>query len=326
MASLCGCALWGLASAALAQGVPTFSSRVEVVKLDVSVTRGGRPVEGLGAADFEVIDDGVRQEVELLEREKATLETVLLLDTSQSVAGRKLVDLKEAVGRFVEGLGSEDRASLITFASQVRQRVRESGDRDALLAALGQVEAVGMTSLCDALLLGLAQLRPGERRPVLVVFTDGADLLSWLTPEEVEAAARRSEAVVYVVSSEEAPVRRRLDPLGLIEGRGRAGLGSLGPVPLPGGAGPPEQAPRASVSEWLEKLAIASGGIVFRSRQNQLTESFLAVLEALKNRYLLRYQPSGVDSEGWHGLKVRTLRKGGDVKTREGYFAVGVNP
>jgi VWFA-related protein len=302
VAPLCSWALVVFAATALAQGVPTFSSQIDVVKLDVSVTRGSRSVEGLSAADFEVLDNGVRQEVELLGSEETALETMLLLDTSQSVAGRRLTELKTAVTRFVEGLGSEDHASLITFARQIRQRAESGSDRAALLAAVDQVEAGGTTSLCDAVLLGLVRLQPGERRPVLVVFSDGADFMSWLTPEEVGAVARRSEAVVYVVSAADKPAADR-----------RIVQANLWPTY----AFAPPPVPRT----WLENLALASGGAVFWSRESQLTEAFLAVLRALKTRYVLRYEPTGVASEGWHTLKVRAPRTRGAVRTREGYFA-----
>ena len=41
------------------QQAPTFTSRVEAVRVDVLVTERGQPVRGLKPADFEVIDNGV---------------------------------------------------------------------------------------------------------------------------------------------------------------------------------------------------------------------------------------------------------------------------
>jgi VWFA-related protein len=299
-AALCACALSAFAAGARAQEVPTFSSQIDVVKLDVSVTRGTRPVEGLRASDFEVLDNGVRQQVELLGHEQAALEALLLLDTSQSVAGPKLAALKTAVGRFVDGLGPGDHAALVTFARQVRWRAEAGDERAPLLAAVDQVTAGGTTSLCDAVLLGLVELQPRERRPVLVVFSDGADFLSWLTPEEVQEASRRSDAVVYVVST----------PQGAVPGSGIAGWSSASVF-----------RPLVASRTWLEDLALASGGAVFMSDERRLTDAFLGVLSALKSRYVLRYEPTGVAAEGWHTLKVRTPRVRGVVGARQGYFA-----
>ena len=49
---------------------PTFSARVETVRVDALVTENGQPVPGLGPADFEVFDNGVRQDVELVSFEQ----------------------------------------------------------------------------------------------------------------------------------------------------------------------------------------------------------------------------------------------------------------
>jgi hypothetical protein len=48
-----------------AQDRLTFSAKVEAVRVDVLVTDHGQPVTGLGAADFEVFDNGVRQQARL---------------------------------------------------------------------------------------------------------------------------------------------------------------------------------------------------------------------------------------------------------------------
>ena len=42
-----------------------FAARAEGVLVDVEVTRGGKPVEGLTASDFSLRDDGVLQTIEV---------------------------------------------------------------------------------------------------------------------------------------------------------------------------------------------------------------------------------------------------------------------
>jgi VWFA-related protein len=287
--ALVGCALLAWSGAAWAQEPPTFPSEIGVVKLDVSLTRDGVPVENLRAEDFEVLDSGVRQQVELVSAGEIQIETALLLDTSGSVAGQKLEDLKQAVQRFVYGLGPHDVASLTTVAGEVRLRAAPTPDRAPLTAAVDAVEARGSTALCDAVFLGLTQLTPTERRPVLVVFSDGADFLSWLTPEDVEAAVKRSEAVLYVVTSERWAVAA-------------PGL-------------------RHSARTWLTQLAVTSGGDFFLARERHLTETFLEVLKTLKTRYLLRYEPTGVAPGGWHPITVRAKCSKCDLHARQGYLA-----
>ena len=82
-----GAALTSMATAILLAQTPqtTFRTGVEVVELDVSVTRGGRPVPGLDAADFALADNGVTQEVQSVTLDRLPLSVVLTLDTSSSV-------------------------------------------------------------------------------------------------------------------------------------------------------------------------------------------------------------------------------------------------
>ena len=58
-------ALSVVAAAALLLVAPQFKSRVEVVRIRRPATSGGKPVNGLTAADFEVRDNGVLQQVRL---------------------------------------------------------------------------------------------------------------------------------------------------------------------------------------------------------------------------------------------------------------------
>ena len=73
--------------------LPTFSSRVEAVRVDVLVTDGGKPVRGLRAADFEVLDNGVRQTVDFVSAEQLPLNVVFTFDLSGSIVGERLANL-----------------------------------------------------------------------------------------------------------------------------------------------------------------------------------------------------------------------------------------
>ncbi len=54
------------------------------------VTDNGQPVRGLGPADFEVLDNGVPQDVALVSFDEVPLNVILALDMSDSVAGERL--------------------------------------------------------------------------------------------------------------------------------------------------------------------------------------------------------------------------------------------
>jgi VWFA-related protein len=180
----------------------TFKSGVEVVELDVSVTRGGVPVVGLTARAFALTDNGAAQEVASVTLEKLPLSVTMVLDTSQSVAGERLQHLVQAGTGLVAALHPEDRAALVTFSHAVDLRVPMTGDLTAIRDALGAMNGNGATALRDAVHLAL-QLQPHDQtRPLMLVFTDGHDTASWLTEDAAIDSARRAGVVIHVVRVE----------------------------------------------------------------------------------------------------------------------------
>ena len=108
---------------------PTFSVGVENVSVDVLVTRGGRPVEDLRAQDFALTDNGVPQQVEVLDRSTTTVDAVLVLDVSSSVRGERLAALRQAAHAFVGALWPADSVTLLAFATDLRLVARAGASR-----------------------------------------------------------------------------------------------------------------------------------------------------------------------------------------------------
>lgn len=180
----------------------TFRSGVEIVELDVSVTRGGVPVAGLTARDFALTDNGAPQEVASVTLEQLPLSVTMVLDTSQSVAGERLRHLVQAGTGLTAALHGEDRAALVTFSHAVDLRVPMTGDLTAIREALGAMNGNGATALRDAVHLAL-QLQPHDQtRPLVLLFTDGHDTASWLTEDAAIDSARRAGVVIHVVRVE----------------------------------------------------------------------------------------------------------------------------
>jgi Ca-activated chloride channel homolog len=177
-----------------------FSSGVEVVRVDVLVSERGRPVRGLTAADFEVRDNGVPQEVTLVGFERVRLNVVLVLDLSASVAGDRLEDLQRAGRALVARLSPDDRAAIIGFSHMLILGSGLTQDRARLLALLNSAKPAGDTALVDATYAGMMIGESEEGRSLVMVFSDGLDVSSWLTASRVVDAAKRSETVVYGVS------------------------------------------------------------------------------------------------------------------------------
>jgi VWFA-related protein len=163
------------------------------------VTRDGEPVRGLTADDFEVLDGGRRVALELVPTGSVPISAILVLDTSLSVAGGRLDQLRQACTAFARALAPRDEAVLLTFASAVQLRSAAGADRAALQDALARTRAGGRTALFDALFSGLLMAPSLPGRPVLIVFSDGVDTVSWTGGSDSLALARDSSTLVYAV-------------------------------------------------------------------------------------------------------------------------------
>ena len=263
--------------------VPRFSAGIEIVWLDVSVTSDGAPVRDLTAAEFEVFDEGVRQPVELMVQDEATIHAVLALDTSSSVAGEKLARLKAAAHRFVDALRPEDTLSLLTFSESIDLAIVRTRDREEAHAAIRTADTRLTTSLHDACLASLMLADPTLGRPLVLVFSDGQDVGSWTPPDRVLGLARESDAVVHAVVPPGPDVPAIL--------RGLTG----------------ETGGRVWSAADTEKLG----------------DVFLQALQEFRSRYRLQFEPRGVKRGGWHRLRIRLRRRDGDVFARRGYLHRG---
>jgi VWFA-related protein len=179
---------------------PVFSARVDAVRVDVEVRRGDRPVAGLTAADFEILDNGVPQRAELVSPTALPLNVVLALDRSASLDARERDHLIAAGRRVVDALRPAESAALVSFSDRIAILSTFSSDGPALRAWVATPMPAGDTALHDAahvaMLLGAAA--PG--RPIVILFSDGDDTASVLTEAAVVDTARRTGAVVCAVT------------------------------------------------------------------------------------------------------------------------------
>ena len=187
----------GLASAQS----PLFSSRVEGVRVDVLATQNGRPIPGLGPADFEVRDNGVAQAIDLVNVGDVPVNAVLTLDVSDSVSGPRLASLQRAGNALLDGLTRDDFAALVTFNQMVVRQVPLTRQVEPVREALGQARGFGDTALADASLGAMLLGDTDAGRTLIVIFSDGVDTASVTRPELVLETARRVNAIVYAVST-----------------------------------------------------------------------------------------------------------------------------
>jgi VWFA-related protein len=270
-----------LAGSASTAAQPTFSARVEGVRLDVLVTDGGRPVTGLGPADFEVRDNGVPQTIDLVSLGDVQVSVIMVLDLSSSLVGSGLVSLQRAGVTLLEALAPTDQAALLTFNRAAVQRVPLTRDRDVMRKALLGASADGDTALVDAALAGMLLGDTEGGRTLVVIFSDGVDTTSFTRADVALDTARRVNGVIYAVATTSSGDSRFLRDVAEATG-GRV-------------------------------LDIGTGG--------NPGPAFLEILQEFRRRYVITYTPTAVTRGGWHPLSVRVKRSGARVQARPGYFS-----
>ncbi|MFQ5578559.1 MAG: VWA domain-containing protein, partial [Anaerolineae bacterium] len=110
---------------------------------------------------------------------------VMLLDTSGSMRGDKIENMRRAAVQFVEQMGDDDYLTLITFSGTPHLLINHQQIRLARQAAIDTIktlDAGGGTALYDAVGLGsevVAASTSGQASNALVVLTDGKDTGSY---------------------------------------------------------------------------------------------------------------------------------------------------
>lgn len=323
------CAVIALAATALAaptasQQMPQFRTGVDVVQLNVAVTDKTKVISDLVAADFEVLDNGVRQEVVSVSREALPIDVTMALDTSESVVQWIQNAIVSAANRIRERLKPVDRFSLVTFNQRIHERIALLPASQASAITLGR--PTGQTSLNDVIATVLAARPAIDRRQLAIVFSDGFDTTSLLDEDDVLEVARRSQTAMFFVSGQQYGYRV-VRSWSTTPNGGLALSTTLSP-------GDPD---RTGIA-FMNRIAAATGGIVQvsqlsnitvrsgflmigRQQNNLLDAPFIKALDDFRTSYVVSYSLTGVPRPGWHEVTVRVKRPGKayTVRTRNGY-------
>jgi Ca-activated chloride channel family protein len=279
---------------------PSFRAGVELVSLNVTVTDGAAHyVTDLTAPDFDVFEDGVKQEVTFFNRTNLPIALALLLDTSASME-TKLPTVQEAAIGFARRLRPQDLAEVIDFDSRVVVLQNFTGNAADLEQAIRKTSAGGSTSLYNAVYIALKDLRKVVarnaeeiRRQAIVLLSDGEDTSSLLPFEEVLDLSKRSETAIYAIGLRAPEV-------------------------------PSSSAKSFKEAEFvLRQLAQETGGRAFFPNQiGDLVNVYGQISDELSSQYTVGYTSRNPKRDGgWRRVVVRLNRPSLTARTKQGYFA-----
>jgi VWFA-related protein len=275
----------------------TFRSAADVVSVEASVRRERRPVTGLKITDFELLDNGVPQEIADLSYERLPIDVTIVLDVSASVTGAVLDQLRQSVRQLKSDLGARDRLKLVAFNMQVRRLADFEAPASATDASFASLAGHGSSAIFDSVAVSLAAPAVEGRRHLIVLFSDGQDSSSITDPEVLFDVARRTTPTVDIVLASPIP-EHAASPFARSPGK-----------------------PPITIGRLYDQLARETGGmVVSTSAGENLASTFRRVLADFRSSYVLYFTPKGVDRNGSHSLDVRVKQEGTEVRSRRGYL------
>src|SRR5687768_10526387 len=158
-------AILGAGPAFVGQQRPVFLTTADLVTIDVAVRSRNTPVAGLKAEDFEVFDNGVRQQVEMLDATSLPIDLTVVLDVSGSML-TLVGPMTKYANTVLDMLQADDRLRIIKVGTYVSQPVGFSRATGQLEVA--EIEPGEMTSLYDGLAAAMMRSRTPDRRHVIV--------------------------------------------------------------------------------------------------------------------------------------------------------------
>ncbi len=300
--------------------------RVEssIVRLNVGVVdQRGRPIINLNRSNFELFEDGQRQQITSFEPSSAPFSVVILLDMSGSTIGFRQV-IKQSASRFIDALSPNDRVAVVEFYDKVNLRNDFTTDRGTILNSINVSNGRGKTQLFKAMDFALDKLaKEKSRRKAIIVLTDGVDT----------AIQDRERGILEPLKDDQ--VATAIDPesndiLNRVLNRSDAQGVTIYPLALPTGdparladPTPKQVALFTAARARLQIVADRTGGTL--NSINHLEEMgriYALVAADLRTLYTIEYQPVNDKRDGkWRSIRIQVSNPDLISRTRQGYFA-----
>ena len=253
-----------------------------------------RMVLGLDKENFQIFENKQSQPLQSFSRTDMPISIGLIFDTSGSMS-TKIDRAREAVTAFLKTANPEDEFFVITFADTPTGLVDFTTSTEEVQNKLLFATPRGMTSLLDAIYLGVSKLRQAQySKKALLIISDGGDNHSRYTERDVRNIVKESDVMIYAIGVYDRYFRTEEERLG------------------PG---------------LLSDISELTGGRSFSlDNLNDLPDVASKIGVELRNQYVLGYRPTKAARDGkWHKIKVKLLAPKGlpplQVNARQGYYA-----
>ncbi len=211
----------------------------------------------------------------------------ILFDTSNYMfRGRGFVFAQDSIAEFVRTLDHPYQVAFYSYSRDFFRAANLTSDRAAVLRGVRETVNGDDSALYNALLLTLKDAAHYTGRKVVVVFSNGPDNSSMVSPEDVDELAQSEGVPIYMISTREA----KLD---------------------------------AQSSAVFERMTASTGGEAYFAKSwKDQRDAFTSIREDLAHLYFMSYYPQANPNRGWRTITVKLTNpkyKKYRIRTRSGY-------
>src|SRR5260370_6348515 len=278
------------------QTVATFEEGNEGPQNLVDVPKGnGAPRPGGPTASTFVegpqagaVRNGVQQgSLEGLSSAVSGANVFILCETSiYMYKGRGFVYAQDAIADFIRTLDTPYRVAFYSYSRDFFRAASLTTDRSQVLRGVRGTVNGDDSALYNALLMTLKDAAQISGRKVVVVFSNGPDNSSMVSPEAVDELAQSEGVPIYMISTREA----KLDA--------------------------------ASAAVFTRMTASTGGEAYFAKSWKDQRDAFSSIREDLAHLYFMSYYPQPNPNRGWRTISVKLTNpkyRKYRIRTRSGY-------
>jgi VWFA-related protein len=303
--------------------------------------REGRYIPGLKKEDFTIFQDGAKQNIAYFATEDEPLNIALLLDTSGST--KDVLDkIKDAATDFIELLNPSDQCLVATFDSQLKVLNQLTSNRETLKSSVGKIQTaekdgtVMFRAVEQTLRESFAKV---QGRKVIVLLSDGKDIGSAITKEQLLNLLEESDVMIYSVFYQTGLIANKLviDSDGTVKESSekievkkpekknspKKKKGYTIFVPLPGDTLTEEEIKRneklmsVEAINSLREMSDLTAGRFYQSDSPNLSGIFKKVAGELRQQYRLGfYSKDSAEGVASHEISVKVERQDVVVRAR----------
>jgi Ca-activated chloride channel family protein len=300
-----------------APGDQTIRVNVDLIQVDAQVKqkKTGRSVGSLTKEDFELYEDGVRQQIAKVSRDQLPLFVVLLFDltfTTQPV----LKPLADGALAALQHLKPEDELAVMVYADKTQLLQDFTTDREKAVAAIqkaSEMDSDKEAYFNQAIFEASEQLakakNPQSRRTII-----------WLTDNvpNIPTDAQRSEKDTFREVFETGTVVSAL-----VERSGASDAFMITYTRNPIFAPFRHSHPPGDAYKYAQR----TGGEVMKSRKEEVSAKLAQLIDEIRTRYTLGYYPSVKQPKGKFcqiklEISAAARKRQGplEVRTKTGYY------